>query len=134
MDPAGSTTWIELVEPDLEATVLNRYAGRAVSAVGPMEITLGAVVVRVGTDVDAERCGECSRWYRAWRDHGSARVRIVLAARPVDFRKGMDGLGFLPTFVREGVVRLSAAQISTLLEGLAWNRLQARPVRPPRWT
>jgi hypothetical protein len=109
MEVLGSSQWMEPLEPELEATVLNRYAGRAVSAVGPMEITLGpVVVVRVGTDVDAERCGECSRWHRAWRDHGSARVRIVLAARPVDFRKGMDGLGFLPTFVREGVVRLRA--------------------------
>jgi hypothetical protein len=99
MDRPVSSQWMDLVEPDMEATVLNRYAGRAVSAVGPMEITLGPVVVRVGTDVDAERCGECSRWYRAWHDHGSARVRIVLAARPVDFRKGMDGPGFPLTFL-----------------------------------
>jgi transposase len=106
-------------------------------------------------------------------------VRILLAARPVDFRKGMDGLAALvqqalradpfagevfvfrprradrvkilvhdgtglvlyakrleagrfcwPSPV-EGVVRLSAAQLSTLLEGLAWNRLQPHPVRQP---
>jgi transposase len=31
----------------------------------------------------------------------------------------------------DGVVRLSAAQLSTLLEGLAWYRLQPRPVRRP---
>ncbi len=106
-------------------------------------------------------------------------VRILLAARPVDFRKGMDGLAalvqralradpfagdvfiFRPRRVdrvkilvhggtglclyskrleagrftwpspAEGVVRLSAAQLSTLLEGLAWNKLQPRPVRRP---
>jgi transposase len=31
----------------------------------------------------------------------------------------------------EGVIRLSAAQLSTLLEGLAWHHLQPRPVRRP---
>ena len=31
----------------------------------------------------------------------------------------------------EGVVRLSAVQLATLLEGLTWNRLQSRPVRRP---
>jgi transposase len=106
-------------------------------------------------------------------------VRILLAARPVDFRKGMDGLAALvqqalqadpfagdvfifrprradrvkilvydgtglvlyakrleagrfswPSPV-EGVVRLTGAQLATLLEGLAWQRLQPRPVRRP---
>ena len=107
-------------------------------------------------------------------------VRILLAARPVDFRKGMDGLAALvqqalradpfagDVFIfrpkradrvkilvydgtglclyskrleaarfrwpqpAAGVVRLSAAQLATLLEGLAWHRLQPRPVRRPR--
>ena len=106
-------------------------------------------------------------------------VRILLAARPVDFRKGMDGLAALvqqalradpfqgDVFIfrpkradrvkilvydgtglvlyskrleagcfcwpspADGVVRLSAAQLSTLLEGLAWHRLQPRPVQRP---
>jgi transposase len=106
-------------------------------------------------------------------------VRILLAAQPVDFRKGMDGLAALvqqalqtdpfrgDVFIfrarradrvkilvfdgtglvlyakrleagrfcwpspAEGVVRLSAAQLSTLLEGLAWHHLQPRPVRRP---
>ncbi len=30
-----------------------------------------------------------------------------------------------------GTVRLTAAQLATLLEGLAWERLQPRPVRRP---
>ena len=106
-------------------------------------------------------------------------VRILLAAQPVDFRKGMDGLAALvqqalradpfagDVFIfrpkradrvkflvydgtglvlyskrleagrfcwpspAEGVVRLSAAQLSTLLEGLAWHHLQPRPVQRP---
>ncbi len=106
-------------------------------------------------------------------------VRIPLAAGPVDFREGMDGLAALvqqalradpfrgdvlifrtkrADRVRilvydgtglvlyskrleagrfswpspaEGVVRLSAAQLATLLEGLPWHRLQPRPVRRP---
>ena len=31
----------------------------------------------------------------------------------------------------EGAVRLSAAQLATLLEGLPWHHLQPRPVRRP---
>ena len=106
-------------------------------------------------------------------------VRILLAAQPVDFRKGMDGLAALvqqalradpfagDLFIfrpkradrvkilvydgtglvlhakrleagrfswpspAEGVVRLSAAQLATLLEGLPWHRLHPRPVRRP---
>ena len=106
-------------------------------------------------------------------------VRILLAAQPVDFRKGMDGLAALvqralradpfqgDVFIfrarradrvkllvfdgtglvlyskrleagrfcwpspADGVVRLSAAQLATLLEGLAWNRLQPRPIPRP---
>jgi transposase len=106
-------------------------------------------------------------------------VRILLATRPVDFRKGMDGLaalvqqvlradpfagevfifrakrtdrvkilvydgtglclyskrleagGFTWPSPAEGVVRLSAAQLATLLEGLPWHHLRPRPVRRP---
>jgi len=106
-------------------------------------------------------------------------VRILLATRPVDFRKGMDGLAALVQQVlradpfagevfifrprrgdrvkilvydgtglclyskrleagrfcwpppAEGMVRLTGAQLATLLEGLAWHRLQPRPVRRP---
>jgi transposase len=106
-------------------------------------------------------------------------VRILLAARPVDFRNGIDGLAALvqralradpfagDVFIfrprradrvkilvydgtglvlyskrleagrftwpppAEGVVRLTGAQLATLLEGLPWHRLQPRPVRRP---
>ncbi len=106
-------------------------------------------------------------------------MRILLATRPVDFRKGMDGLAALvqqalwadpfagDVFIfrpkradrvkilvydgtglclytkrleagrfcwpspAEGTVRLTSAQLATLLEGLPWHRLQPRPVRRP---
>ena len=106
-------------------------------------------------------------------------VRILLATRPVDFRKGMDGLAALvqqalqadpfagEVFVfrakradrvkllvfdgsglvlyskrleagrfcwpspADGVVRLTSAQLATLLEGLPWHHLQPRSVRRP---
>ena len=108
-----------------------------------------------------------------------AGVRIVVAARPVDFRNGLDGLaaliqqalrenpfaGDLFVFrakradrvkilawdgtglclfhkrlekgrfvwppVQDGVIRLSAAQLGLLLEGLDWSRVQPRPVIAP---
>ena len=103
-------------------------------------------------------------------------ARILLAAQPVDFRKGMDGLAALvqralrahpfqgDVFIfrpkrtdrvkilvydgtglclyskrleagrfcwpspADGVVRLSAAQLATLLEGLPWHRLRPRVI------
>ena len=106
-------------------------------------------------------------------------VRILFAAQPVDFRKGMDGLAALvqralqadpfagDVFIfrprrtdrvkilvydgtglvlyskrleagqfswpspADGVVRLSAAQLATLLEGLPWHRLQPRAIPRP---
>ena len=106
-------------------------------------------------------------------------VRIVVAARPVDFRNGLDGLaalvqqalranpfvgdlfvfrakradrvkilawdgtglclfhkrlekgGFVWPPVQDGVIRLSAAQLGMLLEGLDWSRVRPQPVIPP---
>ena len=108
--------------------------------------------------------------------------RVLVATRPVDFRKGMDGLAALvqaelssdpfsgviyvfrakradrvklvfwdgtglclfvkrleqgkfrwPT-IADGVMRLSAAQLAALLEGLDWTRVHARRVRAPKAT
>ena len=106
-------------------------------------------------------------------------VRILLAARPVDFRKGMDGLAALvqqalradpfvgDVFVfrakradrvkilvydgtglvlyskrleagrftwpapTDGTVRLTSAQLATLLEGLPWHQLRPRAIPRP---
>jgi transposase len=106
-------------------------------------------------------------------------VRVLIATRPVDFRKGMDGLaayvqesfradpfsGVIYVFrakradrvkllfwdqtglcllskrleegkfrwpnVQDGVMRLSPAQLSALLEGLDWSRVHARRVARP---
>ena len=109
-----------------------------------------------------------------------AGVRILIATRPVDFRKGADGLaaiaqhvlredpfsgtvivfrarrgdrvkllvwdgtglvliwkrlesgGFKWPPITDGVMRLSAAQLAILLEGLDWSRVAAPPVIRPR--
>ena len=106
-------------------------------------------------------------------------VRVMVAVKPVDFRKGMDGLAALvkeelradpfcgviyvfrakradrlkivfwdgtglvliskrldegkfkwPRIV-DGVMRLTPAQFTTLVEGLDWTRVHARRVRQP---
>ena len=107
-------------------------------------------------------------------------VRVMVATKPVDFRKGMEGLaalvreamgadpfcGTVYVFrakradrvklifwdgtgmvlvakrledgkfrwprVQDGVMRLSAAQLSALLEGLDWSRVHARRVTRPQ--
>jgi transposase len=107
-------------------------------------------------------------------------VRVLVATKPVDFRKGMDGLaayvqeqmqaapfcGVVYVFrakradkvkllfwdgtgvclvtkrlegtkfcwptITDGVMRLSPAQLSALLEGLDWSRVHMRRVRAPQ--
>jgi transposase len=109
-------------------------------------------------------------------------VRVLVATRPVDFRKGMDGLaalvqeqlqrdpfsGVIYVFrakradrvkllfwdgtglvlatkrleqgkfawpkIADGVMRLSAAQLAALVEGLDWRRVLARRVPAPTAT
>jgi transposase len=109
-------------------------------------------------------------------------VRVLVATKPVDFRKGMDGLaahvqeafktdpfsGVIYVFrpkradrvkllfwdgtglclltkrlegakfrwpgIEDGVMRLSPAQLSALLEGLDWSRVHARRVARPTAT
>ena len=109
-------------------------------------------------------------------------VRVLVATKPVDFRKGMDGLaalvqeelkadpfsGVIYVFrakradrvkllfwdgtgvcllakrlegskfrwprIEDGVMRLSPAQLSALLEGLDWVRVHARRVARPTAT
>jgi transposase len=109
-------------------------------------------------------------------------VRVLIATKPVDFRKGMDGLaayieqelratpfsGIIYVFrakradkvkllfwdgtgvclvikrlegakfrwpaIQDGVMRLSPAQLSALLEGLDWARVHMRRVRAPQAT
>jgi transposase len=109
---------------------------------------------------------------------GAVPPRIYIAARPIDFRKGMDGLaaavqevlqldpfggtafifrakradrikiliwdgsGLILIYkrledgkfrwpnVQDGVIRLSAAQLSALLEGLDWRRVHAARETP----
>ena len=109
-------------------------------------------------------------------------VRVLVATRPVDFRRGADGLaavvqtalrqdpfsGTIYVFrskradrvkllvwdgsglvlvwkrleasafkwppISDGVMRLSAAQLAALLEGLDWSRVHMRRVRAPEAT
>ena len=109
-------------------------------------------------------------------------VRVMVATKPVDFRKGAEGLaalvretmkadpfsGAIYVFrakrsdkvkllfwdgtgvcllikrlegakfrwpaIQDGVMRLSPAQLSALLEGLDWSRVHMRRVRVPRAT
>ena len=106
-------------------------------------------------------------------------IRVLIATKPVDFRKGMDGLaalvkeqlkadpfsGTIYVFrskradrvkllfwdgsgvclfakrleegkfrwprVEDGAMRLSAAQLAALVEGLDWTRMHARRIRVP---
>ena len=89
------------------------------------------------------------------------RFQIFVATRPVDFRKGMDGLaavvqqqlrldpfcGAVFVFrarradrvkllvwprIEDGVMRLSPGQLGALFEGLDWKRVHSRRVPRPQ--
>lgn len=52
-------------------------------------------------------------------------IRVLVATKPVDFGKGArleDGKFRWPS-VQDGGMRLSAAELSALLEGLDWKRV-----------
>ena len=107
-------------------------------------------------------------------------IRVLMATKPIDFRKGMNGLaalvkeqlkadpfaGVIYVFrskradrlkllfwdgsgmclfikrledgkfkwprIEDGVMRLSAAQLSALVEGLDWTRMHVRRTPPPQ--
>ena len=85
-----------------------------------------------------------------------AGVRVLVATRPVDFRKGAHGLAALAAEalgedpfsgvvlvwkqlqhgafrwppVMDGVMRLSAVELAALFDGLDWTRVQAAPRIP----
>src|SRR3712207_7179704 len=64
----------------------------------------------------------------------SDRVKILVydGTGLVLYSKRLEAGRFCWPQPAEGVVRLSAAQLATLLEGLPWHRLQPRPVRRDR--
>jgi transposase len=68
-----------------------------------------------------------------FRARRADRVKILVydGTGLVLYAKRLEAGRFCWPSPAEGVVRLSAAQLSTLLEGLAWHRLQPRPVRRP---
>ena len=47
------------------------------------------------------------------------------------FSKRLEAGRFCWPSPADGAVRLTAAQLATLLEGLPWHRLQPRPIRRP---
>ena len=47
------------------------------------------------------------------------------------FAKRLDGSRFRWPRIEDGVMRLTAAQLAALIEGLDWSRVQALEVRKP---
>lgn len=47
------------------------------------------------------------------------------------FAKRLDGSRFRWPWIEDGVMRLTAAQLAALIEGLDWSRVQALEVRKP---
>ncbi len=80
---------------------------------------------------------------------GGTELLVLVATRPVDFRKQADtlaafvqqallmtkrleGSAFRWPPVEDGVMRLSPAQLAALLEGTEWARAGTREVERPR--
>jgi transposase len=76
-----------------------------------------------------------------------AGIRVLVATKPVDFRRGADSLAALVLFwkrlehgafrwppISDGVMRLSASQLAALVDGLDWARLHAPDIPRPTAT
>jgi transposase len=141
---------------------------------GLIEVEIAGVTVRVGRGADAKTVAAVVRAFEGRDMIGpTGAVRVLVATRPVDFRKGAEDLaalvrdqmqadpfsGAVYVFrakrsdrvkliywdgtgvclfakrledgkfrwpgVQDGVMRLSAAELSALLEGLDWKRVHA---------
>ena len=68
-----------------------------------------------------------------FRPKRADRVKILVydGTGLVLYSKRLEAGRFCWPSPADGVIRLTNAQLATLLEGLAWNRLQPRPVRRP---
>ena len=151
---------------------------------GIIEVEIDGVTVRVGRGAEAKTVAAVHPRAEGRRVIGpTGAVRVMVATKPVDFRKGAEGLaalvretmksdpfsGAVYVFrakradrvklifwdgtgvclfakrledgkfrwpnVQDGVMRLSAAELSALLEGLDWRRVHAAretpaPVQP----
>ena len=146
-----------------------------------IEVEIDGVTVRVGRGADAKTVDGGAACVEGRRVIGpTGAVRVMVATKPVDFRKGAEGLaalvretmaadpfsGAVYVFrakradriklifwdgtglclfakrledgifrwpkIEDGVMRLSAAQLSALLEGLDWRRVhEARETATP---
>jgi transposase len=68
-----------------------------------------------------------------FRPKRADRVKILVhdGTGLVLYAKRLEAGRFCWPSPAEGVIRLTSAQLATLLEGLPWHRLQPRPVRRP---
>ena len=74
----------------------------------------------------------CGALY-VFRSRRSDRVKIVWwdGSGVCLFAKRLDAHGFHWPRIEDGVIRLSAAQLQALIEGMDWTRVTHRPVRRP---
>jgi transposase len=69
--------------------------------IGTIEVEVGGVTIRAGHGADANLiCGDCSGAKGAPVIGPTGAVRVMVATKPVDFRKGVEGLAML---VRESM-------------------------------
>jgi transposase len=66
-------------------------------------------------------------------------VRVPIALKPVNFRKGASGLAALEDGrfrwpkIEDGSNRLTPAQLGALIEGLDWMRVHAEDMAPEKY-
>ena len=77
------------------ATLMVDASSAATGRAGMMEIEVDGAVVRLPADAPAERIGAIVRALPAPVTVPAQAVRVVIATKPVDFRKGHDGLAAL---------------------------------------
>ena len=66
-----------------------------------------------------------------FRSKRADRVKLIFWDGTGLFAKRLEGGKFRRPRIEDGVMRLSAAQLAALIEGLDWMRVRARRVRAP---
>jgi transposase len=110
-------------------------ATRILVATQPVDFRRGAVGLAA---VVAEhlRADPFSGAIYVFRSKRADRIKLIMwdGTGLCLFAKRIDGGQFRWPRIEDGVMRLSAAQLSALIEGLDWSRVQALDVRKPTAT
>jgi transposase len=107
-------------------------ATRILVATKPVDFRRGAVGLAAVVAEHLRADPYCGAIY-VFRSKRADRIKLIVwdGTGLCLFAKRLDGSRFRWPRIEDGVMRLTAAQLAALIEGLDWSRVQALEVRKP---